>query len=132
MIKIGAGARHIAISLAAAGLTATPLTEPSASAAVVESGKTVDDLTIYLGVVPAAIKRPHLREHVGEVSPTSARPARRSRRCGDLQQDQRAKAEWPRCDRTARRTPRRLVDTIEADDRERRPDLWRVHFDGGG
>lgn len=75
MIKIGAGARHIAISLAAAALTATPLTAPNASAAVVESGKTVDDLTIYPGVVPAAITRSHLREHVGEVSPTSARRA---------------------------------------------------------
>lgn len=64
--------RLVALGLAAAALAASPAVEPGASAAVVESAKTVDDLTIYLGVVPAAITRPHLREHIGEASARSA------------------------------------------------------------
>ena len=68
-------AHAIALSLAATILAASPLATPGASAAVVESGKTVDDLIIYVGVVPAAVTRAHLREHTGEASATSARRA---------------------------------------------------------
>lgn len=72
MTKIRAVARNTAFSLAAAALAVAPPVMPEALATVVQSAKTVDDLTIYLGVVPAALTRAHLREHAGEASATSA------------------------------------------------------------
>ena len=49
-----------------AGITILVSPVAPATAGVRQSSQTVDGLTIYLGVVPAAITRGHGREHAGE------------------------------------------------------------------
>lgn len=59
-------ARHFSIVMgliAAAGLTATFALPTITHAGVVDGAKTVDDLMIYLGVVPAATVRGHPKTH---------------------------------------------------------------------
>lgn len=56
--------RFLAAASAALLVLASPIAP--ATAGVRQSSRTVDDLTVYLGIVPAAITRGHRTEHAGE------------------------------------------------------------------